>query len=76
MLQERNFQVKQPGVDLKQLFPSLDEVGMDLLKVRFPKRTNSSVFTLAPFQTMLQYDPSRRITAKEALQHPYFNFRA
>jgi serine/threonine protein kinase len=37
-----------------QVVPTLDPLGLDLLK------------------SMLRYEPSTRISAKAALQHPYF----
>eukprot|EP00455_Lapot_gusevi_P054488 TRINITY_DN8743_c0_g1_i4.p1 TRINITY_DN8743_c0_g1~~TRINITY_DN8743_c0_g1_i4.p1 ORF type:complete len:303 (-),score=67.66 TRINITY_DN8743_c0_g1_i4:72-980(-) len=40
---------------LKQICPTLDAVGLDLLS------------------KMLQYDPARRVSAENALRHPYFN---
>ncbi|GKV45323.1 hypothetical protein SLEP1_g52428 [Rubroshorea leprosula] len=47
--------VKQPENQLRQKFPILSEMGLDLLK------------------GFLTYDPRRRITAKSALQHPWFS---
>ncbi|GLT38044.1 hypothetical protein SLA2020_123150 [Shorea laevis] len=47
--------VKQPEHQLRQKFPILSEMGLDLLK------------------GFLTYDPRRRITAKSALQHPWFS---
>ncbi|KAL3674015.1 Cyclin-dependent kinase 2 [Phytophthora oleae] len=41
--------------DMRELFPQLDESGLNLL------------------ESMLQYDPSSRISAKEALRHPFFD---
>ncbi|ETI43935.1 CMGC/CDK/CDC2 protein kinase [Phytophthora nicotianae CJ01A1] len=41
--------------DMRELFPQLDESGLNLL------------------ESMLQYDPATRISAKEALRHPYFD---
>eukprot|EP00761_Pharyngomonas_kirbyi_P005574 gb/GECH01005579.1/.p1 GENE.gb/GECH01005579.1/~~gb/GECH01005579.1/.p1 ORF type:complete len:296 (+),score=66.61 gb/GECH01005579.1/:1-888(+) len=56
MLQDRNFQVNYPGIDLRQLFSNLEEDGLELL------------------HKMLKYNPKERLTAKEALQHPFFDF--
>ncbi|KAG6623187.1 CMGC/CDK/CDC2 protein kinase [Phytophthora cinnamomi] len=41
--------------DLRELFPHLEESGLNLL------------------ESMLRYDPGTRISAKEALRHPYFD---
>ncbi|KAE8880167.1 Cyclin-dependent kinase 2 [Phytophthora fragariae] len=41
--------------DLRELFPQLEESGLNLL------------------ESMLRYDPGERISAKEALRHPYFD---
>lgn len=71
-----------PGVsslpDYKPTFPqwaarplaeaasTLDPVGMDLLAV-------SATGVALTRQKMLIYEPSRRISAKAALSHPYFD---
>lgn len=39
----------------------LDKLGLDLLNV-----------TEVVMQSMLKYDPNKRITARQALKHPYF----
>lgn len=47
------------------LFPELEPEGIDLLQVFLPTLRLTR-------QSMLQYEPSKRITAKNALSHPYF----
>lgn len=49
-----------PGEPLAGLVPRLDESGVELLSV-------------LPTQQMLQMNPSGRVTAANALQHPYLN---
>lgn len=41
-----------------------------LLRQKFPYITNAGIDLLASFLT---YDPVKRISAEEALQHPYFS---
>lgn len=49
-----------PGEPLAGLVPRLDESGVELLSVRSK-------------QHMLQMNPSNRITAANALSHPYLS---
>ena len=51
---DNNFEVVKPQ-NFKELFPSLDNEGIDLL------------------QKFLQLEPDKRISAEEALKHPFFD---
>ena len=51
---ENNFEVNKPQ-NFKELFPTLDAEGLDLL------------------QKFLQLEPEKRISAEEALKHPFFD---
>ncbi len=61
--------------------PGLDKVGYDLLDVRSTLLLLTLVYcyTNLPFtnihylQSMLQYDPNKRITAHKAMKHPFFD---
>lgn len=72
-----NWRVPRLRAELKDFCPE----GIDLIEVSYPSSCNawsafSSVFSRFVLfwlfeQRMLVYDPSRRITAKDALQHEY-----
>lgn len=67
---------------LSSSVPNLDEAGLDLLSVS-PKffslaiKTHSTdeLIALSVFleQKLLQYEPAKRISAKMAMEHPYFD---
>lgn len=61
---------KYKGESLKTLVPKLDDDGLDLLSVL--KYICIFVFYLYK-QKMLKSNPAERISAKNALAHPYFN---
>jgi len=59
---------------LKKVVPRLDLAGIDLLTVCLA----ASVYRLrvlmvaGSLQRMLQYEPNKRISAEQAMQHQYF----
>ncbi|KAK6129673.1 hypothetical protein DH2020_036539 [Rehmannia glutinosa] len=53
-------------MELASMVPNLDAAGLDLLSV------TNYCFTLLLLQKMLRLDPSKRITARTALEHGYF----
>lgn len=67
---------KWPGIehmpDYKHLWPQLriDNFSNNLLSWYSTRARNSSGFEL--FESLLQYDPGKRLSAKEALDHPWF----
>jgi serine/threonine protein kinase len=64
--------------DLRKSVPTLTEDGIDLLSVGKRPCIPSTepykqcCFTIVILQRMLEMDPSKRITALEAMHHPYF----
>lgn len=59
---------------MQKLVPGLDKVGYDLLDVRTNMHALSRVHLLISIsQSMLQYDPNKRITAHKAMKHPFFD---
>ena len=69
-----NFYVHPPQ-SLKNICRRLDKSGLELLQVRtcfllaFPFFNRFS----AIMQSMLEFDPAKRVSAEAALSHPYFN---
>lgn len=67
---------------LSKIVPQLDHVGLDLLSVRLlsiayvaldcRRRVADRVY-LSVRQRMLVYEPSRRISARAAMSHPWFD---
>ena len=51
---------------------NLDDVSNDLLAVSEHVLALATWLLMPIFQKMLYYDPARRLSAKQALQHPYF----
>ena len=66
--------------DLATVVPNLEPVGLDLLSVsqedtHLRPWTSCNVTVLYPLvslQKMLRFEPNKRITARQALEHEYF----
>ena len=66
-----NFVYNRPRT-VSELVPEIDPVAKDLLEVKLFYRYLME-FQCLLLQKMLQFDPKKRITAHEALAHPYFS---
>ena len=61
---------KWPRQKLSSIIKSLNEIGQDLLEVSLLSYTMISSLFL---QQMLTYEPGSRISALNAISHPYFD---
>lgn len=65
-----------PALHIAKFTPGLNEAGIDLLEVCTACRLSYLHDVLMPYihditQSLLAIDPRKRISAKEALEHPY-----
>lgn len=58
---------KWPTKPLQTVIPTKDPLALDLLQVNFECKLSINLY-----QSMLQYQPQKRITAANSLEHPYF----
>ena len=69
-----NFAHHRPR-DLGELVPEIETEALDLLQVSFThcQHCQGKWFMISLLQKMLHFDPKQRITARQALAHPYFS---
>ena len=65
-----NFAHHRPR-DLGELVPEIETEALDLLQVSSDQTFHG--FMICFLQKMLHFDPKQRITARQALAHPYFS---
>ena len=61
---------RYPKIPFQQVLPKASPQGRFILRPRTPDANESPAIDL--LERLLQFDPSKRITAAEALTHPYF----